>query len=46
MILIIQVRQMFLKCFQNNTIKIILILAPGPGFFCATCIQFPLTFTE
>ena len=25
--------QMFLKCFYNNAIKIVLILAPGREFF-------------
>ena len=46
MILMLKVNQMFLKCFYDNTIKIVLILTPGLKFFRAKCVQFPLTFTE
>ena len=53
MVLMLKVKQMFLKCFSNNTIKyfhdsliIVVILAPGHEFFYAKCVQFPLTFTE
>ena len=33
--------------FKNfhGILNIILILAPGRDFFCAKCVQFPLTFT-
>ena len=54
MILILKAKQMFLKCFFDNEIKIfhdslnfLVILAPGcEFFFCHKCVQFPLTFTE
>ena len=44
--LMLKVNQMFLKCFYDNTIKIVLILAPGSKFFQAKFVQFPLKFTE
>ena len=46
MILMLKANQMFLKCFYNNAIKIVLILTPGLKFFRAKCVQFLLTFTE
>ena len=52
MILILKAKQMFLKCFYitikyfNNSINIVVILAPGHEFLSAKCVQFPLTFTE
>ena len=42
----LKANQMFLQCFYDNTLKIILILAPGRECFRAKCFQFPLTFTE
>ena len=38
--------QMFLKCFYDNTIKIVMIVASGHEFCRAKCVQFRLTFTE
>ena len=53
MILLLKVKQMFLKSFYDNTtevfydiINIVVILAPSREFFSANCDQFPLTFTE
>ena len=46
MILMFKANQMFLKCFYDDTIKIVLMLATGREFFRAKCAQFPLTFTE
>ena len=46
MILMLKANQMFLKCFYDNMIKIVLILAPGRLSFRAKCVQFPLTFME
>ena len=42
----LKANRMFLKCFYDNTIKIVLILATGREFFRAKYVQFPLTFTE
>ena len=36
---------MKLKYF-NDSLNIVVILAPGRDFFSAKCVQFPLTFTE
>ena len=52
--MMLKVNQMILKCFYGNTdtikmlswLNIVLILAPGCEFFCAKCVQFPLTFTK
>ena len=46
LILMLKANQMFFQCFYDNTIKIILILAPGRECFRAKCFQFPLAFTE
>ena len=48
MILMLKAKQMFLKCFHDNTIiiNIIVILALGREFFSAKCSQFALTFME
>ena len=49
MVLRLKVKQMFLKCFYDNTIdslNIVVILAPGHEFFSTKCAQFPLTFLE
>ena len=42
----LKANQIFLKCFYNNTITNVLILASGSEFFRAKCVQFILTFTE
>ena len=44
--MMLKANQMFLKCFYDNTIKIVLVLAPGREFFHTKCVQFPLTFME
>ena len=51
MILLLRIKQMFLKCFYVNTIKyfhhsvnIVLILGPGCEFCSANFAQFHLTF--
>ena len=46
MILMLKGNQVLLKCFYDNTIKTVLILAPGCEFFYVKCVQSPLTFTE
>ena len=46
MVLMLKANQIFVKCFHDNAIKIVLILAPGRKFFLASYVQFPLTFTE
>ena len=45
-LLYIDVFQMFLKCFYDNTIKIVLILAPGREFSYTKYVQFLLTTRE
>ena len=52
-ILMFKARQMFSKCFYDNTIKvfsyslnIVVILAPAHEFLSAKCTQFPLSFME
>ena len=42
----LKANQIFLKCFYNNTITNVLILASGSEFFRAKYVQFILTFTE
>ena len=49
----LKARQMFSKCFYDNTIKvfsyslnIVVILAPAHEFLSAKCTQFPLSFME
>ena len=50
MILMLKANQMFLKRFSDkhfhDSLNFVLILTPGCEFFCAKCVQFPLTFTE
>ena len=38
MILMLKANQIFLKCFYNNTITNVLILASGSEFFRAKCV--------
>ena len=53
MISMLKVEQMLLKYFYDSRFKhlhdglsIIVILAPGCGFFSTKCVQFPLTFSK
>ena len=50
MILMLKVKEMFLKCFMikrlkyfHDSLNIAVILAPGCEFFFTKCAQFPLT---
>ena len=42
----LKANEKFLIFFYDNTIKIVLILAPGREFFHDKCVKFSLTFTE
>ena len=49
----LKAKQMFLKSFYEKILKyfhdslnVVVILAPGPEFFCHKCALFPLSFTE
>ena len=48
MILLLDLKQMFLKSFYDNTIEIFIFWSEAPGleFFSALCAQLPLTFTQ